>query len=266
MNNYLNNCRIILVNTTEPGNIGSAARAMKTMGVTELYLVSQDSNIINEYAIARACGADDILNNIVIVSTLKEAINGCQYLLGTSARSRSLSSPVIDPRKAANIAINDYAVNNSKVGVIFGQERMGLTNEELSICHAQILIPTNKEYSSLNIASAVQLICYELNLAALDCVQESFKLDLNNKLNNKFNNKRDNVVLADAYEMELFYEHLERLMLKTNFLDPKQPKLLMRRLRRLYNRAQPCTQELNIMRGILAACERVCDQKNLNHD
>lgn len=260
MNNYLKNCRIILVNTTEPGNIGSAARAMKTMGVTELYLVSQDSHIINEYAVARACGADDVLDNIVIVSNLKEAINGCKYLLGTSARTRSLSSPVIGPREAAKIAINDYAVNNSKVGVIFGQERMGLTNEELSTCHAQILIPTNKEYSSLNIASAVQLICYELNLAALDCLQDTFKLDLNNK-----DNKRDDVVLADAYEMELFYEHLERLMLKTNFLDPKQPKLLMRRLRRLYNRAQPCTQELNILRGILAACEKACDRKNINN-
>lgn len=259
MSQFLNNCRIILVNTTQPGNVGSAARAMKTMSVKELYLVSSNPNIIDEYAIARSCGADDILVNTVIVPTLKQAIDGCHYLLGTSARSRNLSSEVLTPRAAAKIAINEHTAQGNKVAVIFGQERMGLTNEEISVCHAQILIPTNAEYSSLNIASAVQLICYELNLAAIDCADHHFNLDSINKSLNKL----DNRVLANAFDMELFYEHLERVMLKTQFLDPKQPKLLMRRLRRLYNRAQLCTQELNIMRGILTACERVCD-KNLN--
>ena len=244
--NHLDNCRVILVNTTHPGNVGSAARAMKTMGLSELYLVSTNTEIIDDYAVARASGADDILLNATIVETLQEAIVDCHYLLGTSARERTLSSTVITPKEAAYKAINQHASKNYKIGILFGQERMGLTNEELAICHQQILIATNPEYSSLNIASAVQLICYELNLANIDFMQDT----ANNSKINKV------ISLATADEMELFYQHLERLMLKTDFMDPKQPKLLMRRLRRLFNRAELSQQELNIMRGIFTACEK----------
>lgn len=247
-NNFLNNCRIILVNPTHPGNIGSAARAMKNMGLTELYLVSSNINIIDDHAIARSSGADDVLARAKIVSNIKEAIIDCVYLLGTSARGRNLSSPILNPRTAAKIAIENYAACDQKIAIIFGQERIGLTNDELSICHAQIMIPANPNFSSLNIASAVQLICYELNIANLAYA------DLAANLNN--NNNRGDHILATANEIELFYEHLERVMIKTEFLDPKQPKMLMRRLRRLYNRAQMCQQELNIMRGILTACEK----------
>ncbi len=253
--NLLSNCRIILVNTTHPGNVGATARAMKTMGLSELYLVSEDSGIIDDHAFARASGADDVLGKCVVVQTLQQAVAGCNYLIGTSARSRTLSSQVLTPRDAATFAINDHVAMGNKIAIVFGQERMGLTNTELSLCHVQIIIPANPEYSSLNLSSAVQLICYELRLAVLKNID-------NNELTNNLaanNLKRDRVELVDAADMELFYEHLERVMLKTHFLDPKQPKLLMQRLRRLYNRAQVGKQELNILRGILTACEKKSD-------
>lgn len=252
--NLLSNCRIILVNTTHPGNVGATARAMKTMGLSELYLVSQDSGIIDDHAFARASGADDVLGRCVVVPTLQQAIAGCHYLIGTSARSRTLSSQVLTPRDAANRAINNYVTTGGRIAIVFGQERMGLTNTELSICHEQIIIPANPEYSSLNLSSAVQLICYELRLAVLKNLDNN---DIINKLS--VNLKRDKAELVDVADMELLYEHLERVMLKTDFLDPKQPKLLMQRLRRLFNRAQVGKQELNILRGILTACEKKSD-------
>lgn len=260
--NYLDNCRVILVNTTHPGNVGSAARAMKTMGLTELYLVSTNTEIIDDYAVARASGADDILLKATIVETLQEAIVDCHYLLGTSARERTLSSTVITPKEAAYKAINNYASKNYKIGILFGQERMGLTNEELSLCHQQILIATNPDFSSLNIASAVQLICYEFNLANIDLlnlIQKPAATVTEIKTNNLSNLSN----LASVNEMELFYQHLERVMLKTEFMDPKQPKLLMRRLRRLFNRAEVSQQELNILRGIFTACEKHIFKNNI---
>ncbi|MBP9722146.1 MAG: RNA methyltransferase [Gammaproteobacteria bacterium] len=261
LDNCLNNCRIVLVNTTHPGNVGSTARAMKTMGVSELYLVSSDKNIIDDHAVARASGAVDILEKACLVSTLQEAIVDCHYILGTSTRERTLPIPILTPRAAAKIAIADHAVSNNKIAIVFGQERMGLTNTELAICQSQIIIPANALYSSLNLASAVQLICYELRLAALDILDALEATDfLNNKLNS---NNKIKSELATANQMELFYEHLERVMLKTGFLDPKQPKLLMRRLRRVYNRANLCQQELNILRGILAASERFTNDKDV---
>ena len=256
ISNYLKDCRVILVNTTHPGNVGAAARAMKTMGLSELYLVSDSTEIIDDHAVARASGANDLLENAVRVSSLKEAVAGCQYLLGTSARERTLSSPLISPREAAHEGINNYVASGHKIAILFGQERMGLTNQEIALCHGQILIPANPEYSSLNIASAVQLICYEFRLAVLDLIKnnENEKTIPKNRVN-----KRDIDIMADAYDMELFYEHLERLMLKTEFLDPKQPKLLMQRLRRLFSRTQVKEQELNILRGILSSSEKKVD-------
>lgn len=256
VNKFLNNCRVILVNTTHPGNVGSAARAMKTMGLSELYLVSENPGIIDDHAMARSSGAQDILENSTIVSSLKEAVVDCKYLMGTSARARTLSSPVMTPRQGAEQAIKSYVASGHKVAIIFGQERMGLTNQELAICHSQIIIPANPVYSSLNIASAVQLICYDLRLAALEFIE------ISTTSLQAINPKRDKETLADASDMELFYEHLERLMLKIEFLDPKQPKLLMQRLRRLFNRSQVNEQELNILRGILAASEKKADRAN----
>lgn len=254
VSNLLSNCRVILVNPTHPGNVGATARAMKTMGLSELYLVSEDSGIIDDHAMARASGAQDILEDCTVVSSLQEAIKGCHYLLGTSARERTLSNPILLPREAANRAIKSYVVDGYKMALLFGQERIGLTNQELIMCHDQVMIPANAEYSSLNIASAVQLLCYELRLAVLDACSSE---DLENI--SKVKNKRDNDSLASSDDMELLYQHLEQVMLKIEFLDPKQPKLLMQRLRRLFNRAHLCNQELNILRGILAACEKKVD-------
>lgn len=251
-NNLLANCRIILVNTTHPGNVGATARAMKTMGLSELYLVNDNCEIIDDHAIARASGATDVLARAKIVPSLEEAVAGCNYLIGTSDRERALSNPVMAPNVGSQKAINDYVANGYKIAVIFGQERIGLTNKELSYCHDQIVIPANSDYSSLNISSAVQIVCYELRLAALQLASQ-------HDLVKTAKNMRDNDVLADCKDVELFYNHLERLMYKTDFLDPKQPKLLMQRLRRLFNRAQLCQQELNIMRGILSACEKKSD-------
>ncbi len=251
INKNLENFRIILVNTTHPGNVGATARAMKTMGISDLYLVSADSNIIDDHARARSSGATDILDNTKIVSSLKEALIDCHYLLGTSVRMRTLSTPIYYPRAAAKTAVDEYTSKGLKVAIIFGQERMGLTNQEIAVCHAQIMIPANPEYSSLNLASAVQLICYELKLASMDETIER-------------QDKRDELELATANQMELFYEHLEKVLLKIRFLNPSQPKLLMRRLRRLYNRASPCQQELNILRGILTASEKASENKLKN--
>jgi tRNA (cytidine32/uridine32-2'-O)-methyltransferase len=254
--NYLNNCRIILVNTTHSGNVGATARAMKTMGLSELYLVSADLGIIDDYALARSSGAQDILANCKIVPNLADAIVDCHYLLGTSARERTLTNTVLLPREAAKEAINSYVNHGYKIAIVFGQERIGLTNHELSLCHAQVLIPTSTEYSSLNIASAVQLLCYELRLAVLD-LNNDFSF---NKPQRKV--KRDNDILAKSSDMELLYDHFERVMRQVKFLDPKQPKLLMQRLRRLFNRAHINTQELNILRGFLHACEKQASLSN----
>lgn len=254
----LENCRIILVNTTHPGNIGSAARAMKTMGLSELYLVNSNSNIIDDHAIAKASGATDILYNATIVDNLNSAIKNCKYLIATSARPRSLSSIVHTPREASELIVNKYIANNNKIAILFGQERMGLTNDEIDICNAQMIIPTGSEYKSLNLASAVQIISYELRIATDDFYK---KIDNNKVVSYNFDDGSD---LASADQLELFYKSLEELLIKINFLDQKHPKMLMRRLRKLYNRTQLTEREYNIMRGIITACNQYSDKFSAN--
>ena len=231
--------RIVLVGTTHAGNIGGAARAMKNMAVGELYLVSPCQFRTYE-AYSRASGANDIIDNAIVCETLGEALEGCHLVFGTSARSRTLQSEVTDLRHAA--ASLCELPEGRKAAVVFGRERSGLTNEELDLCHRRVHIPTNPEFSSLNLAAAVQLSVYEISLA-LQQVRSGGK-------------ESQTLEPAPVEDMERFYEHLGNNLQATGFLDPENPRLLMRRLRRLFNRAQPDKSELAILRGILAASDK----------
>jgi len=238
-NEQFNQLRFVLIGTTHPGNIGATARAMKTMCQKNLYLVNPKIFPCAE-ATARATGADDILANATVCSSLKEAIQDCQIVIGTSARNRSIPWPVITPRRCAEEITKQLAEN--RVAVLFGCENSGLTNEELALCNKVIQIPANKEYSSLNLAAAVQIICYEFLTTK--------SIDKDNK-----GNAPGKVPLATQDQMEKFYQHLEACMIDIGYFDPEKPRLLIRRMRRLFNRSQLDINELNIMRGLLSAAQ-----------
>jgi tRNA (cytidine32/uridine32-2'-O)-methyltransferase len=233
----LDNIKIVLINTSHPGNIGSAARAMKTMGLSELYLVGP-LQFPHPKALELASGAVDILEKAVVVPELNDAIADCGLVVGTSARSRSIPWPMLSPREFGEKAIRES--QNNKVAVLFGREQTGLTNEELHKCHFHIHIPSNPVYSSLNIASAVQVLAYELRVASqLDIVEEKWDYQW-----------------ATGEEMEHFYVHLEKILIQIEFLKPEVPRQLMARLQRLFNRARPDELEVKMLRGILSAVER----------
>lgn len=232
----LNRIRIILVNTTHPGNIGATARAIKTMGLNQLILVAPQK-FPHQDATFRAAGADDLLEKAIVVNQLSEALRNCDWVIGASVRQRKLARPILNPKQAA-LKIRDELTGN--VAIIFGRESSGLTNAELSLCHDQIFIPTDPDFSSLNVASAVQVIAYELRMAML----------LDTKLPLR-ETKED--PLANANEVAQFYEHLRQTLLAIQFLNHKQPKRLMERLQLLFNRAHLTVTEINILRGILRA-------------
>lgn len=239
----LDNIRIVLVNTSHPGNIGGAARAMKNMGLSELVLVAPKRFPADE-AEWRAAGAKDILDKAIVVDTVEEALAGCGLVLGTSARERRIPWPLFDPRDSAEQAKQSLAAGN-KVAIMFGREDRGLTNEELQKCHFHVHIPTNEEYSSLNLAAAVQVLSYELRMAVLG----------EHPLEQK--NAEDwDYALADADDVERMMTHLEQVLVEVDFLDPENPKQVMARLRRLYNRQRLDTMEVNILRGILASTQK----------
>ena len=233
--------RIVMVNTSHPGNIGAAARSMKAMNLDELYLVNPKIFPHAEIT-ARAAGADDLIAKARVVTNIEEALLGCRLVLGCSARLRFLSLPLLNPRKCAEETLK--MAEHSPVAILFGNEQHGLSNRELEHCHFQVHIPTNSEFSSLNVAAAIQIITYELNTLA----QENTSLPSNNKINNLD-------LPATSQELELFYTHLEQTLINIKFLDPSNPRKLMQRLHRFFNRAQPEAIELNILRGILAAAE-----------
>ena len=227
--------RFVLFEPTHPGNVGAAARAMKTMGFTELVLVNPACDI-DGVARARSSGARDVLLAARIVPTLAEALAGCGLVVGASARRRRLSTPELDPR---DCAIQVVATSATKpVAVVFGSERAGLTNAETDQCNALVYIPSNPDYSSLNLAMAVQVIAYEIRRAQ--------------GLDEKYGGKVD-APPASVEGIADFYAHLERALLQVGFLQPHNPRRLMRRLRRLYNRARLDERELKMMRGILTA-------------
>ncbi|MEO8964653.1 MAG: tRNA (cytosine(32)/uridine(32)-2'-O)-methyltransferase TrmJ [Gammaproteobacteria bacterium] len=235
----LSNTRIVLVNTSHPGNIGAAARAMKTMGLTQLYLV-QPKLFPHAKADEMASNALDVLANAIVVPDLAEAIADCSLVVGTSTRTRTIPWPMLSPRELALRASTEALAN--PIAILFGQEQSGLTNEELHQCHFHVQIPSNPDYSSLNLAAAVQIIAYELRLASLADNEPTEAWDY---------------AFASAKEMEGFYEHLENVLIKIDFLNPKAPRQLMPRLRRLFNRTRPDVMEINILRGILGAVDKL---------
>ncbi|NNG11712.1 MAG: tRNA (cytosine(32)/uridine(32)-2'-O)-methyltransferase TrmJ [Halobacteria archaeon] len=235
----LSNIRVILLNTSHPGNIGAAARAMKTMGLEDLRLVNP-KQFPHAEATARASGADDLLARAGVYTRLEEALQGCRLVIGASARARSIPCPILDPRECARQVRTES--EHGPVAVLFGCERSGLSNAEMDRCHALVRIPASDAYSSLNLAAAVQVICYELFAAHVTSEAPEGDADADH-----------GPVGAD--EMERFYEHLERTMVELGFLDPANPRQLMRRLRRLFNRARPDENEMNILRGILTAAQ-----------
>ncbi len=231
----LSHIKIVLVETTHPGNIGAVARAMKNMKMTNLCLVAPKI-FPSADATSRASGADDVLAAAEVYSSLPEAIADCNLVIGASARCRTISWPEMTPRQCAEkIVINEP---KQKVAILFGRENSGLKNHELDLCHYLLRIPCNSEYSSLNIAAAVQVVCYELFVASGE--QESIAIG----------DKGDSP-LATAAQMESFYTHLYQALNDIGFMHPDKSKSIMRRLRRIYNRIQLDTKELDILRGIL---------------
>jgi TrmH family RNA methyltransferase len=227
--------RFVLHAPMYTGNIGSVARAIKTMGFDELWLVNPPPEFPNNEARQMASGAQAVLAGARIAGSLAEAVAGCGLVIGASARYFRLGLPELDPRQCAAQALS--AARVQPVALVFGPERSGLTNAEIDLCHAIVYIPANPEYSSLNLAQAVQVIAYELRMA------EPFSRTL----------PPPESPLAEARDLQLFYEHLERVLLGSGFLDPANPRHLMRRLRRLFNRTRLDSNELNILRGILSA-------------
>ncbi|WP_323941054.1 tRNA (cytosine(32)/uridine(32)-2'-O)-methyltransferase TrmJ [Aeromonas hydrophila] len=235
----LDQIRIVLVNTSHTGNMGSAARAMKTMGLSQMVLVDPQAQP-DDNAYALAAGASDLLANARIVSTLDEAIADCGLVIGTSARSRTLSWPMLDPREAGEKLVTEGMQH--PVALVFGRERTGLTNDELQKCHYHVAIPANPEYSSLNLAMAVQTLCYEVRMHWLQ-QEQVCESDMA-------------VDYPSAEQLEGFYQHLEQTLLKTGFIADDHPGQVMSKLRRLFNRARPEAVELNILRGILTSVQK----------
>lgn len=231
----LDNITIILVNTSHPGNIGSAARAMKTMGLTRLTLVAPE-RFPDPKALEMAAGATDILETAHVVSTFEEAIAQTSLVIGTSARNRALPWPMLSPRALGTLATKEALTH--PVAIAFGRERIGLTNEELQQCHYHVMIDANPEYSSLNLAAAVQVIAYELRVAALK--SDDIPSDWDYRL-------------ATSDEMNQFFQHLETTLIDLDFLKENAPRKLMPRLKRLFLRTRPDVMEMNILRGILSA-------------
>jgi len=244
----LSRVRVVLVATSHPGNIGAAARAMKTMGMERLVLVRPRGFPCAE-ASARAAGADDLLYSAALCNSLAEAVAECTWVVGTTARARHLGWKSLDPRTFATRAMSE--ARRGEVALVFGRERSGLSNAELDLCHAKVSIPTAATFSSLNLAAAVQVLSYELRRATL---ADEAPLEANSDAERP----------ASVAELEGFYAHLRDTVTEIGYLDPDSPKLLMRRLRRLFNRVQPEHVEINILRGILTAVQKKARRRDLN--
>lgn len=229
--------KVVLVETSHPGNIGAVARAMKNMGMDQLRLVNPKF-FPHADATARASGADDVLKNASVFDSLANAIADCQIVLGASARDRTISWPNLTARAAAEKWVRQLPADQN-VALVFGRENSGLKNHELDLCNCLLRIPCNSEYSSLNLAAAVQVVCYELFVASFGQESASTIGDHGEQ------------PLANAEQMEAFYSHLQQTMADIGFLHPERSKSIMRRLRRIFNRTQLDTKELDILRGIL---------------
>ena len=258
----LSRIRIVLVETSHPGNIGAAARAMKNMGLSSLYLVNP-KDYPSGVALGRAASALDVLDNAKVVENLESAIAECGLVIGTSARSRSIPWPVVDPDECAEKLVTTSSEN--EVALVFGREDRGLSNEELQLCHFHVQIPANEEYTSLNVAAAVMVLGYEIRKASLkysleDSPGKSSADTINDKNNESLEDMWDQP-LATVDDLEGFLNHLERVLVQLEFYDPENPRQLLPRLRRLYTRIRPDRMEINMLRGILTTTQQQLDTK-----
>lgn len=243
MDTHAARIRFVLVNTSHPGNIGGAARAMRTMGLSRLCLVTPHQ-FPDPQASAMAAGADALLEAAVITPDLPTAIADCSFVIGATARHRGVPMPEMDPRTMAS-RVRDVVAQGGEIAIVFGNERTGLENDELSCCHAAVMIPTSAEFSSLNLAQAVQVLAYELRLA-LTAEQAQTP---------------DTVSVADPpatnEQLELFFAHLEQTLEDIDFHKGRSTRTIMQRLRRLFLRARMDQREVRIMRGIFGEAQRM---------
>ena len=239
--NPLHNARVVLVHTSHPGNIGAVARAMKNMGLKQLYLV-KPKDFPHERAGWRAAHAVDILDNAIVVDTLEEAVADCGLVVGTSARGRRIPWPLVNPRECASRVYPE--LHQHPVALVFGREDRGLTNEELQCCNLHVNIPASEDYTSLNLGMAVQVITYELRMAHL-----AGDLDRDDM-------QEWDTGFAKVEDVERFYVHLEQALIDMEFLKPAAPKQLMTRLRRLFSRTRMDDLEVQMLRGMLTSAQQ----------
>jgi len=238
--------RVVLVEPTHPGNIGAVARAMQTMGLSRLHLV-RPREFPSAEATSRAAGADGVLFDATVHEDFLPAIAPCGWVIGTSARARSLSVEELSPPDCVERLLGKAAT--TQVALVFGRESSGLSNEELQHCHAVVTIPTDPAFTSLNIAAAVQVLGYEIRRSLRACTNAPAVEDASRKP-------------APVEDMERFYHSLETTLIEIGYLDPAAPRLLMRRLRRLFGRANPDSVELNILMGVLSAARSANHRKS----
>ena len=233
--------RFVMARTSHPGNIGSAARAIRTMGFWRMVLVAPQ-RYPDPQVTAMAAGADDVLANLVVSESVPEAVADCTRVYGLSARRRGVNLPELDPRTAVG-EIAPLLRQDNQVALLFGNERSGLDNQELSVCHAMIRIPSVEEFSSLNLSQAVQLMAWEVRMAMMAAVPES--------------PPDHDAAPATADQMERFFEHLFATLHEIDFHKGRSAKTIEQRLRRLFHRAMPDSRELRILHGVLADAERM---------
>ena len=237
--NLLNSVKVVLVGTTHPGNIGATARAMKNMGILDLALV-EPKEFPSDVATFRSKAAKDILEKASVHTSLEEAISECELVVGTSARGRTVPWPVLNPREAAEEMHKSSL--NGKVAIVFGREDRGLTNEELGLCNFHVHIPSDPEYSSLNLSQAVQILAYEIRLSYLQ--------DLH------VNEDYWDVDLANNEQTERLISHMDELMQEVDFYDVENPRKLLVRVRRFFKRSKIDVMEANIFRGLFATIQK----------
>ena len=240
--------RIVLTETSHPGNIGATARAMKNMGVCNLVLIAPDK-FPDDKATARAASAADVLENARVVATFDEAIADCQLVIGTSSLDRRIPWPMLDARGCGQLVQQEHA-KGAEIAIVFGREAHGMKNEELQKCHFHVKIPTGEAYNSLNLGMAVQVMCYEVFQAQ----RASEGID-------KLEEQPWDMDYASQAAIEHMFEHLEETLIDVGFHDPENPRQLMTRLRRMFNRIHPDQMEVNIFRGFLTAVQQKLGKK-----
>lgn len=257
LSEQLDRVRIVMVNTTLPANIGSALRAMKTMGLSKLVLVAPKTYPHADID-ALAAGAQDLIAQIEIVETLDQAIQDCHMVFGTSARSRTIPWPLLDVRPAAKEALQ-AASQQQHIAIVFGREDRGLTNEELALANYHLTIPVNADYGVLNVAQAIQVVCYELRMAALEQSSQPHTPTEDQMQLKQQQSMQWDEPLVTQQQMEQFYPHFEKMLTEIEFLDPNNPRLLPLRLRRLFGRIQLDRMEYHLLRGVFSRVQALAN-------